>query len=246
MARTKQTARKSTGGKAPRKQLPTKAARKSAPCTSNKCSVCNGEGAEVLNGEVYCALCVVQHRECDGCEAPHLEQQPLILYVGRDSEEDLYLCPSCTAERCLAEAEEERKEAECERKRQAAEAKLAAKAAATAAKAAAEKARVLAIAAAAAAEAEGGANPAPNRERARLLHALKNDPAAGCAGSRVFETLRHSILNAPDRRLLSLARCFPLAQYPHQARHRHCHTHPSCCSQSQSERRSCSMCSICF
>lgn len=31
MARTKQTARKSTGGKAPRKQLATKAARLSAP-----------------------------------------------------------------------------------------------------------------------------------------------------------------------------------------------------------------------
>jgi histone H3 len=34
MARTKQTARKSTGGKAPRKQLVTKAARKSAPATA--------------------------------------------------------------------------------------------------------------------------------------------------------------------------------------------------------------------
>lgn len=33
MARTKQTARKSTGGKAPRGQLATKAARKSAPAT---------------------------------------------------------------------------------------------------------------------------------------------------------------------------------------------------------------------
>jgi hypothetical protein len=33
MARTKKTARKSTGGKAPRKQLATKAARKSAPAT---------------------------------------------------------------------------------------------------------------------------------------------------------------------------------------------------------------------
>jgi len=33
MARTKQTVRKSTGGKAPRKQLATKAARKSAPMT---------------------------------------------------------------------------------------------------------------------------------------------------------------------------------------------------------------------
>lgn len=34
MARTKQTARKSTGGKAPRKQIATKAARKSAPPAS--------------------------------------------------------------------------------------------------------------------------------------------------------------------------------------------------------------------
>lgn len=34
MARTKQTARKSTGGKAPRKQLATKAARKSAPVSA--------------------------------------------------------------------------------------------------------------------------------------------------------------------------------------------------------------------
>ena len=33
MARTKQTARKSTGGKAPRKLLSTKVARKNAPCT---------------------------------------------------------------------------------------------------------------------------------------------------------------------------------------------------------------------
>ncbi|PKK25523.1 H3 histone, family 3B (H3.3B) [Columba livia] len=37
MARTKQTARKSTGGKAPRKQLATKAARKSAPSTGLLC-----------------------------------------------------------------------------------------------------------------------------------------------------------------------------------------------------------------
>ncbi len=36
MARTKLTARKATGGKAPRKQLATKAARKSAPVTVKK------------------------------------------------------------------------------------------------------------------------------------------------------------------------------------------------------------------
>ncbi|XP_016152437.1 PREDICTED: histone H3.3 [Ficedula albicollis] len=40
MARTKQTARKSTGGKAPRKQLATKAARKSAPSTGGGGRIC--------------------------------------------------------------------------------------------------------------------------------------------------------------------------------------------------------------
>lgn len=39
MARTKQTARKSTGGKAPRKQLATKAARKTAPVETASGSV---------------------------------------------------------------------------------------------------------------------------------------------------------------------------------------------------------------
>ena len=41
MARTKQTARKSTGGKAPRKQLATKAARKSAPAAGGVKKVFN-------------------------------------------------------------------------------------------------------------------------------------------------------------------------------------------------------------
>ena len=43
MARTKQTARKSTGGKAPRKQLATKAARKSAPATGGVKKVLNSD-----------------------------------------------------------------------------------------------------------------------------------------------------------------------------------------------------------
>ena len=50
MARTKQTARKSTGGKAPRKQLATKAARKSAPATGGvkKPHRCVAGGQEYL------------------------------------------------------------------------------------------------------------------------------------------------------------------------------------------------------
>ena len=58
MARTKQTARKSTGGKAPRKQLATKAARKSAHATGgvkktsslpswNSCTQGNSQISEV-------------------------------------------------------------------------------------------------------------------------------------------------------------------------------------------------------
>ena len=51
MARTKQTARKSTGGKAPRKQLATKAARKSAPATGGvkkpHRSVCTPEASQL-------------------------------------------------------------------------------------------------------------------------------------------------------------------------------------------------------
>ena len=50
MARTKQTARKSTGGKAPRKQLATKAARKSAPATGGvKKPQLQGEWAKFLS-----------------------------------------------------------------------------------------------------------------------------------------------------------------------------------------------------
>ena len=60
MARTKQTARKSTGGKAPRKQLATKAARKSAPATGgvkkpHRCGAALGVSTQGL-------LVHVQHR----------------------------------------------------------------------------------------------------------------------------------------------------------------------------------------
>lgn len=69
MARTKQTARKSTGGKAPRKQLATKAARKSAPATGgvkkpHRCVFC----VVMRLGAVSCsalrssARCVLLHR----------------------------------------------------------------------------------------------------------------------------------------------------------------------------------------
>ena len=57
MARTKQTARKSTGGKAPRKQLATKAARKSAPAT--------GGVKKVLS--VFLSLCIVVLAERSKC-----------------------------------------------------------------------------------------------------------------------------------------------------------------------------------
>ncbi|RKO90991.1 hypothetical protein BDK51DRAFT_17491 [Blyttiomyces helicus] len=50
MARTKQTARKSTGGKAPRKQLATKAARKSAPASGGVKVWMGGGAYRGING----------------------------------------------------------------------------------------------------------------------------------------------------------------------------------------------------
>jgi hypothetical protein len=57
MARTKQTARKSTGGKAPRKHLATKAARKSAPTTGGIKKPYRFDYFAVLFGFVYLCLC---------------------------------------------------------------------------------------------------------------------------------------------------------------------------------------------
>ena len=48
-ARTTQTARMSTGGKAPRKQLATKAARKSAPVTEDTDESCDDSAAEEVS-----------------------------------------------------------------------------------------------------------------------------------------------------------------------------------------------------
>ena len=62
MARTKQTARKSTGGKAPRKQLATKAARK----VRSKCS--NGD----LKRKLLLKTCAVRARNWRRQEAPPL------------------------------------------------------------------------------------------------------------------------------------------------------------------------------
>ena len=56
MARTKQTARKSTGGKAPRKQLATKAARKSAPTTGGVKKPHRYRPGTVALREIRCAL----------------------------------------------------------------------------------------------------------------------------------------------------------------------------------------------
>ncbi|XP_030959403.1 histone H3.3-like [Quercus lobata] len=53
MARTKQTARKSTGGKAPRKQLATKAARKSAPTTGSVKKPHRYPLGTILNNEIH-------------------------------------------------------------------------------------------------------------------------------------------------------------------------------------------------
>ena len=84
MARTKQTARKSTGGKAPRKQLATKAARKSAPATGGvkkphryrpgtvalreirkyQVGACTGRACECHLCGTTCSYCVCTRASC--------------------------------------------------------------------------------------------------------------------------------------------------------------------------------------
>ncbi len=67
MARTKQTARKSTGGKAPRKQLATKAARKSAPATG---------------GRLACLTCFTGHHHWSALTALPLHCVDVVPFVG--------------------------------------------------------------------------------------------------------------------------------------------------------------------
>ena len=57
MARTKQTARKSTGGKAPRKQLATKAARKSAPSTGLFLNI-----SQVILTQIYLYIYLISNK----------------------------------------------------------------------------------------------------------------------------------------------------------------------------------------
>jgi uncharacterized Zn finger protein (UPF0148 family) len=142
MARTKQTARKSTGGKAPRKQLATKAARKSAPATGGcyvgqKCEICGAPAVAHYQDETLCTL-------------------HLIAKVKMEQE---------------AVAAEEAAELRREAKEQRAARKAARKAARAAARAAAERVAHVALLLAAEAESsesEGGALP----RRARPPHAL--------------------------------------------------------------------------
>ncbi len=81
MARTKQTARKSTGGKAPRKQLATKAARKSAPAT--------GGVKKVLS--VSYALCIAVLAGRSNCVV-----QSVVMAVLRQNTNRILSCCSLT------------------------------------------------------------------------------------------------------------------------------------------------------
>uniref|UniRef100_A0A8C3N726 Uncharacterized protein n=1 Tax=Geospiza parvula TaxID=87175 RepID=A0A8C3N726_GEOPR len=86
MARTKQTARKSTGGKAPRKQLATKAARKSAPATG---------GVKKPHPLPLCSVCFGH------CEVHHLKLLGLREFV--------LCCAGCRRERCAEKGQPEKR-----------------------------------------------------------------------------------------------------------------------------------------
>ncbi|KAJ9593039.1 hypothetical protein L9F63_027719 [Diploptera punctata] len=85
MARTKQTARKSTGGKAPRKQLATKAARKRAPATGGvkKKKPNIGTALEPVHSE----RSVVPEKH--GAPHPQAALQRLVREIAQDFKTDL-------------------------------------------------------------------------------------------------------------------------------------------------------------
>ena len=91
MARTKQTQRKSTGGKAPRKQLATKAARKSAPATGyvirdDSCELCGEPGACFRDCD-DAVLCFKHHREAEEVAAAEDENRRLQEKAEEDAEQ---------------------------------------------------------------------------------------------------------------------------------------------------------------
>ncbi|KAH0512313.1 histone H3.3 [Microtus ochrogaster] len=98
MASTKQTACKSTGGKAPRKQLATKAARKSAPSTGGvKKPHCYMPGTVVL--------CEIRrYQKSTELLTPKLPFQRLVREIAQDFKTDL--CFQSAAIGALQEASE--------------------------------------------------------------------------------------------------------------------------------------------
>ena len=102
MARTKQTARKSTGGKAPRKQLATKAARKSAPVIGGvKKPHCYRPGTVALR----------EIRRYQKSTELRISKMPFKRFVREGSQELTYAHTSTCFQRCAVMALREASEA---------------------------------------------------------------------------------------------------------------------------------------
>ncbi|CAO2623213.1 Histone H3.3 [Lemmus lemmus] len=98
MAGTKQTARKFTGGKAPRKQLATKAARKSAPSTGGVKKPYRYRPGTVAFREIRC------YKKCTELLIRKLPFQRLVREIAQDFKTDL--CFQGAAIGALQEASE--------------------------------------------------------------------------------------------------------------------------------------------
>jgi hypothetical protein len=202
MARTKQTARKSTGGKAPRKQLATKAARKSAaptPCNpkEDRCRKCGAQGFGF--GNIYKVL----------CEPHYNEWRKKVKERAR--------------ERKAAEAAERRREARAEHKAARVAARKAARKAAREAAAREAHEALLKQAAAESSESEGGAPPpaglsaaqphALARKTLRLQYALRT---AGPAD--LLAQLQAAASGGDAAAVQALSLLLPKAAFPPQVR----------------------------
>ena len=87
MARTKQTARRSAGGMAPRKQLATAAARKSAPATGGVVNPNTPRGRAIIAERAAYATRALRIKEADRIRAINATRSLADIF-GEDSDDD--------------------------------------------------------------------------------------------------------------------------------------------------------------
>ena len=224
MAKTKQRARPSTGGKAPRKQLakaawrvpPAKGGRKSASNdggAKRSCSICKkrpptAAALQEWSGDLYCAACREKGlRPCEKCS-----RTPTTAAVVDGAE--CVFCVSCLSGEVAQARRWEEEETQREAKEAAAGGPGGQRKLEASGRADKRRRRLVELAAAAEACSPPAAGAlAPNTHRVRLLNAIKQG-----AGDRMLAALGRQILHGSDALALALAEILPAEEFPPQVR----------------------------